>query len=451
MSNKLNIKSFTVYELFGKKDHTIHFSENQCIIMGINGTYKTTMLTIFSHFLKGEWDILSEYVFSKIKLELEDTTIIEITRDDSVLCGYIDMENLREFKELSQGDIEVEFRHLFNSRHRRNQIDPLGILSIHTQLIKLVKITSHYEVVFLPSYRHIESKLVESAKRRKYIEQIVNAIDEDIATVGMDSILVKIKNEILVSESKVVATMMQYSMQIFESSMMGKLSNLSDFEIQTTAEIKEDELQLNLDKVQRNLTTTSKQLIVSFNKLQKQAIESVRNKDYNKSKYRNKQASIKAFNVFMLMSREIEQHRTKIDNFFKMCNKYFSISNKEILKDNFSVDSSEDRVVQLEDGRIISLKGLSSGEQQILSIFSRLYLFPEKKDIFIIIDEPEMSLSMPWQNNFIPDILSGVSTVGLLVATHSPDIIEKIEKKYIKTIQTNTPLKEEDNGADDGQ
>lgn len=44
----------------------------------------------------------------------------------------------------------------------------------------------------------------------------------------------------------------------------------------------------------------------------------------------------------------------------------------------------------------IDLIQLSSGEKQIVSIFSKLYLESDEKSI-IIIDEPELSLSLEWQ------------------------------------------------------
>lgn len=69
---------------------------------------------------------------------------------------------------------------------------------------------------------------------------------------------------------------------------------------------------------------------------------------------------------------------------------------------------------------------LSSGEQHQLVLFYEL-LFDVKANSLILIDEPEISLHVSWQESFLDD-LERASTVGkfdVLIATHSPDIIGK--------------------------
>ena len=47
---------------------------------------------------------------------------------------------------------------------------------------------------------------------------------------------------------------------------------------------------------------------------------------------------------------------------------------------------------------------MSSGEKQIVSLFARLYL-TGKDDYVILFDEPELSLSIKWQEKLLKDIL----------------------------------------------
>ena len=66
---------------------------------------------------------------------------------------------------------------------------------------------------------------------------------------------------------------------------------------------------------------------------------------------------------------------------------------------------------------------LSKGEKEILSLFSKLY-FKGKKDIILLIDEPEISLNINWQKELIPSIVKS-GKCGLIVAmTHSPFIFQ---------------------------
>ena len=82
-----------------------------------------------------------------------------------------------------------------------------------------------------------------------------------------------------------------------------------------------------------------------------------------------------------------------------------------------------------DDNRNIPLNSLSSGEKKLLVIFMHC-LFNE--DVPIIIDEPEISLSIIWQENLLPDLLEKTSIKQVIVATHSSAVISDSSlDKYI--------------------
>ena len=81
------------------------------------------------------------------------------------------------------------------------------------------------------------------------------------------------------------------------------------------------------------------------------------------------------------------------------------------------------------DNRKILLNSLSSGEKKLLVIFMHC-LFNE--DVPIIIDEPEISLSIIWQENLLPDLLEKTNIKQVIVATHSSAVISNSSlDKYI--------------------
>ena len=53
---------------------------------------------------------------------------------------------------------------------------------------------------------------------------------------------------------------------------------------------------------------------------------------------------------------------------------------------------------------------------------ARLYLSDKQK--IVLIDEPELSLSLDWQRKVLPDIIKSEMVVQLLAITHSPFIFE---------------------------
>ncbi len=76
------------------------------------------------------------------------------------------------------------------------------------------------------------------------------------------------------------------------------------------------------------------------------------------------------------------------------------------------------------DGNELRSTGLSSGEQHELVLFYEL-LFRVSPNSLILIDEPELSLHVLWQQQFLKDLQEVIrlSEFDVLIATHSPQII----------------------------
>jgi hypothetical protein len=76
------------------------------------------------------------------------------------------------------------------------------------------------------------------------------------------------------------------------------------------------------------------------------------------------------------------------------------------------------------DDEPLALANLSSGEQHELVLLCEL-LFKVPPGSLILIDEPELSLHVAWQQEFLEDLqgIIQLSPMDFLIATHSPDII----------------------------
>lgn len=73
----------------------------------------------------------------------------------------------------------------------------------------------------------------------------------------------------------------------------------------------------------------------------------------------------------------------------------------------------------------LSPTDLSSGEQHELVLLYEL-LFKVQPDSLVLIDEPELSLHVGWQAQFLKDLqeITRLADLDVLMATHSPDIIQ---------------------------
>ena len=89
------------------------------------------------------------------------------------------------------------------------------------------------------------------------------------------------------------------------------------------------------------------------------------------------------------------------------------------------------------DGAELELEMLSSGEQHELVLLYDL-LFEVDKGSLIMIDEPELSLHVAWQDEILNDLeqMADLSDFRVLLATHSPQIIGE---RWDLTIQLQGP------------
>ena len=136
-----------------------------------------------------------------------------------------------------------------------------------------------------------------------------------------------------------------------------------------------------------------------------------------------------------------------IRDFVEVCNKGY-LSDKQIVYDDVTFDVSIVQYVESGHDHQLPMQALSSGEKQIVSLFSHLYL-SGSSGFFVIIDEPELSLSVPWQRRFLPDILRRCN--GLIAVTHSPFIYDNELKQYVHSLEEFTKPFEYDPDLEDGE
>ncbi len=84
-------------------------------------------------------------------------------------------------------------------------------------------------------------------------------------------------------------------------------------------------------------------------------------------------------------------------------------------------------------GHRLDLSMLSSGERSLISMMTYAHFF---EGCTLIIDEPELSLSIVWQSWLLPEIIEAGYVSRLIVATHSPYIAEdEMLHDFVKTLE----------------
>jgi ABC-type lipoprotein export system ATPase subunit len=100
------------------------------------------------------------------------------------------------------------------------------------------------------------------------------------------------------------------------------------------------------------------------------------------------------------------------------------IVNHLFINKTLDVNSSGKLCVQMDNGTMLPLNRLSSGEKQVIIMFYNL-LFHTTPGSIVIVDEPEISLHISWQQRIgvlFSDICR-VRNIQIIIATHSPQII----------------------------
>jgi predicted ATP-binding protein involved in virulence len=116
----------------------------------------------------------------------------------------------------------------------------------------------------------------------------------------------------------------------------------------------------------------------------------------------------------------------KIDLFRRILNSKFSYKEIVVSRERGFIFRSKYPQGHVDDNisELLSPSSLSSGEQHELVLLYEL-LFKVKENSLVLIDEPELSLHVGWQVNFLRDLqeITNLANLDLLIATHSPSLI----------------------------
>jgi Predicted ATP-binding protein involved in virulence len=116
-----------------------------------------------------------------------------------------------------------------------------------------------------------------------------------------------------------------------------------------------------------------------------------------------------------------------VDRFYNIAESvivFMDVINDVFINKEIYVNEKNILNVKMSNGTALPINRLSSGEKQMI-IMTYLLLFRAKRNSLVIIDEPEISLHVAWQQKLgktFKDI-ARLRNLQILVATHSPQII----------------------------
>ncbi|WP_170270047.1 AAA family ATPase [Heliorestis acidaminivorans] len=130
-----------------------------------------------------------------------------------------------------------------------------------------------------------------------------------------------------------------------------------------------------------------------------------------------------------LLSLYIEDTERKLkyfDDLEERLNLLLELVNKKFLNKELVIQRDQGFVIYVNNRKKkLEVDELSSGEQHILVMYYQL-LFQTEPGEIVLLDEPELSLHIGWQGQFVEDLydIMTLRKMTILIATHSPDIID---------------------------
>ena len=126
--------------------------------------------------------------------------------------------------------------------------------------------------------------------------------------------------------------------------------------------------------------------------------------------------SFSDYRLSMLKDLRAAMHKQeRIDKFFDLINSLFLMTGKTIDIDD------KNRVIFRKGRQIIDMEKLSAGEKQILLLLFTLFLMEDRSTV-LLLDEPEISLHIAWQDRLIQLRLDLNPNCQIIMTTHSPNI-----------------------------
>ncbi|MGB5981526.1 MAG: AAA family ATPase [Nonlabens sp.] len=429
----MKINKIVVNNLFGVFEHSIVINNDIgiTIIIGENGLGKTVMLEMIEAFFKGHYLYFTNVAFDEMIFEFEDSTKWILTRElkedelPSLSLKQIN-KNGKSFKSIrlfqyDREQIEMIARRIARTSNHLRKVHPkywedrrTGENFSSEELVYNYNSNTRHQLQlsffddekpkwFTDKYDKINVSLIETQRLITINRREDKNQERTVEKYALD--LSKTIKKFL-TESTELSSKLD---RTYPNRLIERLKNSTN--------ISKEFLNEELKRLEAKRATLDIAGLIEIEKDSNLlAIENPGNEIIDVLML-YVEDSFEKIKIFDTISR-------KIEILLDIINKRFKHKKLVIDKEDGFLFKSTILKNENEEPETINVSQLSSGEQNELVLFYIL-LFKTKNDSLILIDEPEVSLHISWQNSFIEDLkeIAKLNNLDVLIATHSPDII----------------------------
>lgn len=438
------LTKFAIYGLWGERNYKLEFNEEKLIVVGENGTGKTTVMRILFYCLACRWGNLVDENFRRIEITFDgETKGFEYEQIGDPKSYEISEEWMERLP------LPIRRRIVFNREKKYRPDELLRIIqsiessdewfSEELEYLKkcnekisdsIKEITDwiinnlQYQIVYYPTYRRFEDYFMmpERKKRRLSISRAEGYERSIIVShIGMQDVDEKICETLYRIENEYNRSSAELNLACFK----GILKH--DF----NQEIELSEQKADPEYVETVFSSINSSAFLGEDILQvKEKLLNILEKDTISEEY--DKIVVYFYNMLVQRFEELKIKEERLERFIYACNKY--LSNKHFEYDSMRFNYSIKVETHTGERKNMKIEQLSSGEKQIVALFCYLYLY-DSTDKLIIIDEPELSLSVEWQERILEDIEQVATCKALIVATQSPFVYDNSLRKYARGIE----------------
>ena len=426
------IQGFEVKNLWGYKDINLTFHRDVNILIGPNASGKTTILNLLRYILTPDFLSLSENEFNRTVIRLRSfsgnsTRTIRVERTDK---GFKFTVSQKQFDIDLERALQRYPTHLMG--RRRRSILSKAFKDLSECIERLVP------AIWLPVNRRLpiaeeEDELeIERRSRLKAID--VRPLE---ALESVDMRLHALMSELMNYRLKLDAQLSEHYKEDFEKRVLEtilynkKYDQIKSLNLKSPPTQEEKEQLIRAFQEAGLLDPQMEERIDEHFDTAREALQRISKRKTGKG------VDIADLFIIPLIGRtqsivkfaeEMEDYREKL---FAPLRRYEEIVNSFLNAKKVNVeDNGELTIVTLPMEQNLAPHLLSSGEKQILILLTQALLW-EDKPIVYVVDEPELSLHVTWQEKLLESLLVLGKQIQIIVATHSPDIVGSFTEKVI--------------------
>jgi predicted ATP-binding protein involved in virulence len=442
-SKQMELQGIKIQNLFGQFDYAISLNQHEgiTILTGPNGYGKTTILNIIYHFFKQNFFFFRRLVFENIVFCFPKNRSISITKKIQTKNVQV-VQNIdgqqrivlqqRSFTDihliLKEGEKQIE-NYIFNSEAENKLFQNLTGL-----YPSIRKISQDFLMDSNNGNRiGIEDFILQIPKRtidiingfpmnKNQIEQLVSFFSTvNVFLIKEQRLLKPPKMLGMINNSFNNGSSFSYTIQNYATEL-GDLIRQRQAEVFQESQKLDNSFPSRIMLAERNLSVNEfNERFYALTEKQKQlqqfgiTISKIEKPEYNSDKA----------DVLSVYLDDAEKKTDFFDDLVTRINLFVTIINeKKFAYKKISINSNSGFYFSTDKGSKLDLTSLSSGEQEEVVVLYEL-LFKTHPNDLILIDEPEISLHVSWQKDFVNDLLSisDVKHISFLLATHSPQVV----------------------------